>query len=59
MHYNDVLWASWRLKTPVTWLFRQTVVQFSNKENQISTLLDFCEANPQERVSNEEKVSVS
>ena len=33
LHYSDVTWASWHLKSPATWLFFQQFVLTNNKEN--------------------------
>ena len=33
IHYNNVIWASYRLKSLATWMFVQQLVQFNWKEN--------------------------
>ena len=46
IHFNDVTWASWRLKSPSTWLFIQQLVRAKNKETSNSDLRVFCGGNP-------------
>ena len=33
LHYSDVTWLSWCLKSPVTWFFVQKLVEANNMEN--------------------------
>ena len=47
MHYCDVTWTSWCLKSPVNWVQVQQFVQDNNNENiKNPALLAFCEENP-------------
>ena len=62
--YNDVTWASWRLKPPATYLLVPQLVQPNNKGNTKLSLLALCVGTSpvsdeflSQRASNAESVS--
>ena len=64
-HYNDVKWARWRLKSPVSSLFAQLLVQARIRENIKAPCHWLCAGNspvigefPAQKASNAENVSI-